>query len=191
MLIDVFTEFFKIGCVAVGGGYTVIPFLYYLIPVYHWYDADTITEMIAVSNVTPGPIGINMATYAGFQANGFLGAVLATVAVVLPSVIIVPILSKILKKYKNNCFTEYVMYGLRPAAVALISVAAIQIFTSTILTPDKFANTYRITDIISLKSLMMLCFFSVFGFFLRKRSMLLILLGAIAGVFVYIAEKFV
>lgn len=191
MLIDVFTEFFKIGCVAVGGGYTVIPFLYYLIPVYHWYDADTITEMIAVSNVTPGPIGINMATYAGFQANGFLGAVLATVAVVLPSVIIVPILSKILKKYKNNCFTEYVMYGLRPAAVALISVAATQIFTSTILTPDKFANTYRITDIISLKSLMMLCFFSVFGFFLRKRPMLLILLGAIAGVFVYIAEKFV
>lgn len=191
MLIDVFTEFFKIGCVAVGGGYTVIPFLYYLIPVYHWYDADTITEMIAVSNVTPGPIGINMATYAGFQANGFLGAVLATVAVVLPSVIIVPILSKILKKYKNNCFTEYVMYGLRPAAVALISVAATQIFTSTILTPDKFANTYRITDIISLKSLMMLCFFSVCGFFLRKRPMLLILLGAIAGVFVYIAEKFV
>lgn len=191
MLIDVFTEFFKIGCVAVGGGYTVIPFLYYLIPVYHWYDADTITEMIAVSNVTPGPIGINMATYAGFQANGFLGAVLATVAVVLPSVIIVPILSKILKKYKNNCFTEYVMYGLRPAAVALISVAAIQIFTSTILTLDKFANTYRITDIISLKSLMMLCFFSVCGFFLRKRPMLLILLGAIAGVFVYIAEKFV
>ena len=191
MLIDVFTEFFKIGCVAVGGGYTVIPFLYYLIPVYHWYDADTITEMIAVSNVTPGPIAINMASYAGFQANGFLGAVLATVAVVLPSVIIVPILSKILKKYKNNCFTEYVMYGLRPAAVALISVAATQIFTSTILTPDKFANTYRITDMISLKSLMMLCFFSVFGFFLRKRPMLLILLGAIAGVFVYIAEKFV
>lgn len=189
MPIDVFVEFFKIGCVAVGGGYTVIPFLYYLIPVYHWYEAETITEMIAVSNVTPGPIGINMATYAGFQAGGFLGAVLATVAVVLPSIIIVPILSKILKKYKNNCFTEYVMYGLRPAAVALITVAALQIFKSSILTIDKFASTHRVSDLVSLKAVCMLCFFAVCGYFLRKRPMLLILLGAIAGVFVYFIEK--
>lgn len=191
MQIDVFIEFFKIGCVAVGGGYTVIPFLYYLIPVYHWYDADAITEMIAVSNVTPGPIGINMATYAGFQANGFLGAVVATVAVVLPSVIIVPLLSKILKKYKNSCFTEYIMYGLRPAAVALISVAALQIFKSSILTVDKFAATHRLSDIISLKSLIMLGFFAVCGYFLRKQPMLLILIGAATGVVVYTAGKII
>lgn len=185
MLISIFTEFFKIGCVAVGGGYTVIPFLYYLIPQYHWYSADAITNMVAVSNLTPGPIGINMATYAGYEAGGFIGSTLATFAVVLPSIIIVPLISKVLKKYKDNSYTEYIMYGLRPAAVALISVAAIKILKTSVLTIDKFKETHSIFDIISLKAFVLLVFFSICAFFLRKQPMRIILLGIVAGIITY------
>ena len=82
-------EYMKIGAVAIGGGYTVVPFLYYLVEKYKWFNVSEITQMIAVSNLTPGPLGINMATFVGIKVSGVLGAALTTVAFMIPSVIII------------------------------------------------------------------------------------------------------
>ena len=182
MLLNVFTEFFKIGCVSIGGGYTVIPFLYYLAPKFNWFNVNEITNMIAVSNLTPGPIGINMATFAGYKAGGLLSSAVGTIAMVLPSIILVTIVSKLLKKYRDNCYIDYIMYGLRPAAVALISVAAWQILKNSILNIDKFHQTHNIIDILSLKALLMLIVFSILGYLLRKQPMYLILIAIIIGI---------
>ena len=80
-----FYEFFKIGLFSVGGGYATIPFLYQLIDEYGWYSAKQLSDMIAVSVLTPGPVGINMATFAGFQTAGIFAAILATVSIILPT----------------------------------------------------------------------------------------------------------
>ena len=97
-----FFEFFKIGLFAVGGGLATLPFLYELAGKYTWFDEAMLGNMIAVSQSTPGPIGINMATYAGFNAAGILGGILATVGLVTPSVIIIIIVAHVLNKFKES-----------------------------------------------------------------------------------------
>ena len=89
-----FLEFFKIGLFAVGGGLATLPFLSELAGKYPWFDESMLGNMIAVSQSTPGPIGINMATYAGFNAGGVLGGLVATIGIVTPSVIIILIVKK-------------------------------------------------------------------------------------------------
>ena len=97
-----FFEFFKIGLFAIGGGMVTIPFLFDLTKKYDWFSAAELTDMIAVSQSTPGPVGVNMATYAGFQTAGISGGIIATFGLVLPSVVIVIWLSKLLSHYAEN-----------------------------------------------------------------------------------------
>ena len=94
-------EFFKTGLFSFGGGYATLPFLYHISETYHWFSAKQLTDMIAVSSITPGPLGVNVATFAGFVTSGLLGALVATTAVVLPSYIIVILVSKLLE-FDNN-----------------------------------------------------------------------------------------
>ena len=177
-------EYFKIGCFAVGGGYTTIPFLYYLTEKYNWFDISEITQMIAVSNLTPGPIGINMATFVGLKVDGVLGASLATLAFLFPSFIIVVLLSKFLRKNSNSECVKNIMYGLRPAAIALIAVAVWKILNSTVLHLPLFFKTHNFADLISLKSVILLAVFGVIGLKLRKKPMLLIAVAVVLGLFV-------
>ena len=95
-------EFFKIGLFAVGGGLVTVPFLFNLIDVYHWFTAQELTDMIAISQSTPGPVGINMATYAGFKVAGWGGGIVATLSEVLPSLIVVYFLARALNKWHEN-----------------------------------------------------------------------------------------
>lgn len=167
-------EYMKIGSVAIGGGYTVIPFLYYLVEKYKWFNVSEITQMIAVSNLTPGPIGINMATFVGIKVGGVCGAALTTVAFMIPSFIIVCALSKFLKKNKENECICNIMYGLRPAAVALISVAGLKIMNSTVFDLSKFKITHNFWDLISFKAFLLLAVFAIIGLKLKKNPMILI-----------------
>ena len=96
LLILIF-EFFKIGLFSIGGGLATLPFLYRLADKYPWFSAKQIPDMIAVSESTPGPLGINMATYTGFQHSGVIGSIAATFGLVLPSVIIIILISKVLE----------------------------------------------------------------------------------------------
>lgn len=179
-------EYFKIGCVAIGGGYTVIPFLYWLVEKYQWFNVAEITQMIAVSNLTPGPIGINMATFVGLKVGGFWGATFTTIAFMVPSFIIICSLSKFLKKHKENECICHIMYGLRPAAVALITAAGLKIMNETVFDFSKFKLTHQFADIISLKAFIILIVFTAIGLRLRKNPMYIILIAIITGLIIQI-----
>ncbi len=124
-MIELFFSFFKIGLFAVGGGLATLPFLYELAEKSNWIDISDISNMVAISESTPGPLGVNMATYVGFFNNGPLGSIVATLGLILPSIIISLIIARMLEKFRSNQTVKDVFYGLRAASCALIAVAGI------------------------------------------------------------------
>ena len=96
------TEFFKIGLFSFGGGYATIPFLYHISQTYNWYSLNELSQMVAVASITPGPVGINVATYAGLKTAGILGSLCATISEMIPSLILVLIIAKLLKKFNDK-----------------------------------------------------------------------------------------
>lgn len=133
ILFSLFIEFFKVGLFAVGGGLATLPFLYDIAVRYDWLPIELMPDMIAVSESTPGPIGINMATYAGFNAYGVLGGVVATFSLVLPSVIVIILISKFLARFNENPLVQSAFTGLRPAVTGLIAAAGWQVFSISIV----------------------------------------------------------
>ena len=123
--LQLFLEFFKIGLFQFGGGYATIPFLYHISQVYNWYSLEELTQMVAVASITPGPVGINVATYAGLKSAGVLGSVLATTAEMLPSLFLVIIVSKLLKKFSDNFYVKSTIETLKPVSCALLACVAI------------------------------------------------------------------
>ena len=122
-LLTLFIEFFKTGLFAVGGGLATIPFLTAMTEKYDWFTAQQLADMIAVAESTPGPIGVNTATFAGFRAAGIPGAVIATFGLVLPSFLIILAIAGALQKYKSNPLVQNAFSGLRPASTGLIAAA--------------------------------------------------------------------
>ena len=122
-----FFEFFKTGLFSIGGGLATLPFLYEMSDKTHWFSHADIADMIAISESTPGPLGVNMATYAGFTAAGIPGGILATLGLIFPSIIIVLIISGFLQKFRQSPVVDAVFYGLRAASVALITSALLQV----------------------------------------------------------------
>lgn len=135
MYLRLFWEFFKTGLFAIGGGMATVPFLQDISSKTGWYTAGQLADMIAVSESTPGPLGVNMATYVGYTVGsgvmgvggGLLGAVTATIGLVCPSVICILIIAYFLDKFRTSKLVDNTLYGLRPASVALISAAGIEI----------------------------------------------------------------
>lgn len=118
-------EFFTTGLFAVGGGLATLPFLYEIGEKTGWYTDTDVLDMLAISESTPGPIGVNMATYAGYNIAGVLGGVLASLALVLPSLLISLIISGFLEKFKGNSLVNGTFRMLRPASAALITAAGL------------------------------------------------------------------
>lgn len=129
---NLITEFLKIGLFSFGGGYATIPFLYHISAKYGWFSFEDLSKIIAVASITPGPVGINTATYAGLNTAGILGATLATVSEMLPSLIIVIIVSKLLIKFSDNFFVKSALCTLRPVCCALLVSVAIKLLKSEI-----------------------------------------------------------
>ena len=125
-------EFFLTGLFAVGGGMATIPFLTEMGEKYGWFTMDMLSTMIAVSESTPGPIGINMATYVGFTINGIIGSLVATISLVTPSVIVICIIANYFQKFKDAKIVQQIFSGLKPAVVAFIVSAVLGLFTSTL-----------------------------------------------------------
>ena len=123
MLLRLFWEFFKIGLFAVGGGMATIPFLYDLSDRTGWFTHTQLADMIAISESTPGPIGVNMATYVGYEMSGIPGSIFTTLGFVAPSIIIIIIVSLFLQRFRENRYVESAFYGLRPASSGLIASA--------------------------------------------------------------------
>ena len=122
-----FVEFFKIGMFAIGGGLVTVPFLFDLSDKYGWFSKTDLANMIAVSESTPGPIGVNMASFAGYNTEGIIGTIIATLGLVTPSVIIMIIIARMMQKYSCNIRVREILSGIRPAVLALILFAGLQI----------------------------------------------------------------
>ena len=123
ILLKLFWEFFNTGLFAVGGGMATLPFLYDIADRTGWFSRKALADMIAVSESTPGPIGINMATYSGYLTAGIPGAVTATLGLITPSIIVILLVAAFLNAFHDNKFVNGAFYGLRPASCAMITAA--------------------------------------------------------------------
>ncbi len=128
--LNLFLQFFHIGLFSFGGGYATLPFLYHIAEVQKWYTVQQLTDMIALSSITPGPVGVNVATFAGFATSGILGSLVATTSIILPSYIIVILVSKLLEQFKTNKNVKAAIYALKPAGCGLLAAVGIDMFVN-------------------------------------------------------------
>lgn len=135
IFIQLLYEFCKTGLFAVGGGMATVPFLKDIARNYPWFTETELLDMIAISESTPGPIGVNMATYAGFRAGGPLGALCSTLALIAPSIIIILIVSRMMRQFQENRLVKHAFYCLRPASAGLIVGAMASIYHETLFHP--------------------------------------------------------
>ena len=149
--LQLFWEFFKTGLFAVGGGMATIPFLYDMSDKTGWFTHTDLANMIAVGESTPGPIGVNMATYVGYITgmdqggigHAVLGSATATFGLVLPSLIVILIVAAMLKRFKDSPLVQKVFYGLRPTSTGLIAAAGISVAVSNLFGSDTFFINYK------------------------------------------------
>ena len=163
--LSLFWEFLKIGLFAVGGGMATLPFLRELSVRTGWFSQDLITDMNAISDSTPGPIGINMATYVGCNIAGLFGGFIATMGELLPSVIIVIIISKSLERFRNAKAVGDAFYGLRPAVTGLIAAAGISVAQVAMLQLELYKETNSLLNLMDWKKLLL---FAVMFIGIRK-----------------------
>ncbi len=126
-------EYFKTGLFSFGGGYATIPFLYHLAENYDWFTTKQLSDMIAVASITPGPVGVNVATFSGFTTCGIFGALIATGALILPSFIIAILVAKLLAKFRGNKYVQSAIYALKPAGCGLLTAVAIGLFRENVV----------------------------------------------------------
>jgi len=147
IFLQLFWEFFKTGLFAVGGGMATIPFLYNMSDATGWFTHQDLVNMIAVGESTPGPIGVNMATYVGFLTGmdvagvptAILGGIVATLGLVTPCVIIILIIASILKSFRNNKYVDAAFYGLRPASTGLITAAGLSVAVTNLFPAEVYS----------------------------------------------------
>ena len=147
VLVQLFLEFFKTGLFAVGGGMATLPFLYDMAERTGWFTAAQIADMLAVSESTPGPIGVNMATYVGYTSAGVPGAVVASLGLVAPSLMVIMIVAAFLKSFRNSKYVNAAFYGLRPASTAMVASAGITVALATFVTGSVTAVSDLVTTI--------------------------------------------
>ena len=186
ILLRLFWEFFKTGLFAVGGGMATLPFLYSMAEATGWFSASQLTDMIAVSESTPGPIGVNMATYVGFTVAGIPGAIIATLGLITPSVIIILIIARVLQKFRQNKLVDAAFYGLRPCSVGLIAAAGLLVVKVAMLHTDLYFQTGRLAELVDWKALALAAVLLVLTRWVKKTKKLhpifFILGSALVGV---------
>ena len=155
LYLRLFFEFFKTGLFAVGGGMATLPFLYDMANKTGWFSTAQLADMIAVSESTPGPIGVNMATYVGFTTGGVAGSVIATLGLISPSVIIILLIARVLHQFRQNPYVDAAFYGLRPCSVALIAAAGLLVVKIALFDFDLFQESGVFTDLFRPKALLL------------------------------------
>lgn len=168
ILLRLFWEFFKTGLFAVGGGLATLPFLYDISDSTGWFTHSQLADMIAVSESTPGPIGVNMATYVGFTTAGIPGALIATVGLVTPSVIIILLIAKALQAFRQNKYVDAAFYGLRPCSVGLIAAAGVLVVKLALFNTELFSQTGNIADLFRLKAITLAAVLFVLTRYVKK-----------------------
>ena len=186
ILLRLFYEFFKTGLFAVGGGMATLPFLYDISTRTCWYTHEKLADMIAVSESTPGPIGVNMATYVGFETAGIPGAVIATLGLVTPSIMIILLIARALKAFRENPYVEAGFYGLRPCSVGLIAAAGFLVVKLALLNTTLYETSGQLADLFNFKALVLATVLLVCTRYIKKlkglHPIVFILASAVVGV---------
>ena len=170
-------EFIKISLFSFGGGYGTLPFIYYLANEYNWYSTKEIMHMVGIAAVTPGAFGVNMATYTGYKTAGVFGAVFATFALIIPSLVLSISVYKILKKYKDSLILNDFLEILRAVACGLLFVVVLKMLNQEIFNLDFKSMTMNF----SLNSLLLLVISILIYILLRKNIPLTMLFTLIIG----------
>ena len=168
LYLRLFYEFFKTGLFAVGGGMATLPFLYDMADSTGWFTHGQLADMVAVSESTPGPIGVNMATYVGFTAGGVPGAVVATLGLVTPSVIIILLIARVLKSFRQNRYVDAAFYGLRPCSVGLIAAAGVLVLKLALFNTELYQASGVLTDLFNFKAIILAAVLLVFTRYVNK-----------------------
>ena len=181
-LLRLMLEFAKTGLFSVGGGLATLPFLYEMSNTTGWFSHADIADMIAVSESTPGAIGINMSTYAGFKTAGIPGGILASLALALPSVIVILIIAQFLHKFRNNRLVEGAFYGLRPASIAMITAAGLNVAKVALVDLNAFQASGSVGDLFIWKALILAVILFIGQRKLKWSPVIFIALSAVIGV---------
>ena len=181
-----FFEFFKTGLFAVGGGMATLPFLYDISTRTGWFTHEMLADMIAVSESTPGPIGVNMATYVGYVTAGIPGAVTATLGLVTPSVVIILLIARALRAFRENPLVEAGFYGLRPCSVGLIAAAGLLVVKLALFNPALYAASGKLSELFNWKAILLAAVLLVCTRYVKKlkglHPIVFILASAVVGI---------
>lgn len=181
VLLQLYLEFFKTGLFAIGGGLATLPFLQALGENTGWFTMSQLGDMVAVSESTPGPMGINMATYVGFCSAGIPGAVIATVGLITPSIIVIILVAKVLEKFKTNKTVQNAFFGLRPASTALIAAAGLSMFLMSFFKEGAGSYIDRLNLPVCVLGLVILVLTRWVPFTKKLHPIVFIIISAIAG----------
>ena len=182
-LLLLMAEFFKTGLFSVGGGLATLPFLYEMSNRHpEWFTHADIADMIAISESTPGAIGINMSSYAGYRAAGIPGGILASLALALPCVIIILIIARFLARFRQNRYVEGAFYGLRPASIAMISAAGLNVARIALVRLDALTSGAGLGEFFIWKALVLAVLIFIGQKKLKWSPVIFIALSAVVGV---------
>jgi chromate transporter len=183
LLLKLYYEFFKVGLFSIGGGLATLPFLKEMATRTGWFTVEQLYDMLAVSESTPGPIGVNMATYVGFTTAGVAGSVVATLGLVTPSVIVILLVALFLKKFKESKTVKYAFYGLRPASMGLIAAAGLGVILISLFNVDLFKQSGVLSDLFNVKSIILaLVLFGLSQGFKKIHPVVWIGIAAVVGI---------
>lgn len=181
IILALFLSFFKIGLFSFGGGLATIPFIQALGESTGWFSVEDVMNMIAISEATPGPLGINMATYVGYLTSSYIGAIISALGLVIPSIIVIVCVCKLLEQIRENSVVKRVFYGLRASSVGLIFLAFFETFKITSLDVEKYNGILSVFEMINVFPLLL----SIFIFILIRKFKLhptcYLLFAAIVG----------
>lgn len=182
--LELFFEFFKAGLFALGGGMVTVPFLYEMATTKGWFTVNELINMIAISESTPGPIGINMATYVGYATTGnVLGGIVATLGETAPSIISILIIAAFLNKFKDNYYVGKVFEIIRPATLGAIVSVLIGIILSAVFKIDVFNSTGNYLDLFDIKYISIFVIILILNFKFKKlHPLVFILIAAALGI---------
>jgi chromate transporter len=153
ILLRLFFEFFKTGLFAVGGGMATLPFLYDIAERTGWYTTEMLADMIAISESTPGPIGVNMATYVGFVTAGYVGSIVATLGLITPEILVILLVARAMKAFRDHPLVDAGFYGLRPCSLGLIAAAGLLVVKLALFNTALYKESGVLGDLFNWKAL--------------------------------------
>lgn len=178
MYLSLFLTFLKIGAFTFGGGYAMIPLIQQEVINHGWLDTEELIDFIAISESTPGPLAVNVSTFVGMQTGGILGALCATLGVVLPSFVIILIVAKVFEKFQRSKIVNGAMIGLKGSVVGLIGAALITTGISV------FGNAVKAVNVKEIVAALVMIAGLAFGIKKKVSPIILILASAVVGIIV-------